>query len=81
MNVKVRLFASTKDLAGFSERNVSLPEAATTDDVWSYLEEQNNRFRAWRPSLRFAVNEEYVPGSTSLKEGDEVSVIPPVSGG
>ena len=81
MIVKLRLFASAKELAGFSERDIPLTEAATTEDIWSYLIHQRDGFRAWRPSIRFAVNCEYVTGSVPLKDGDEVAVIPPVSGG
>ena len=81
MNVKIRLFASTRDLGGFSERTVTFPAHATLEHVWQYLLGLNSSFEAWRPSLRFAVNEEYVPVTVHLKDGDEVSVIPPVSGG
>lgn len=81
MNVKIRLFASARDLGGFSVRTLALPADATMEHVWRYLFEINSGFRAWRTSLRFAVNEEYITETVKLKDGDEVSVIPPVSGG
>lgn len=81
MNVKIRLFASARDLGGFSVRTLALPANATMEHVWKYLFDIDSGFHAWRGSLRFAVNEEYVTGTVNLKDGDEVSVIPPVSGG
>ncbi len=81
MTVKLRLFASVRELAGFSEKALHLTEPATTEDVWSFLVGQHDGFRLWRPSIRFAVNAAYVNGPTELKEGDEVTIIPPVSGG
>ncbi|MDP9491045.1 MAG: molybdenum cofactor biosynthesis protein MoaE [Actinomycetota bacterium] len=73
MSVKVRVFAGLRERAGWSEREV---EAATVADVWDQLglgEEPT--------SLLYAVNQEYADRSTPLSDGDEVALIPPVSGG
>jgi molybdopterin synthase catalytic subunit len=73
VRVRVRLFAGLRERAGWSEREV---EAATVADVWGELglgEEP--------AGLLYAVNQEYAERSTPLADGDEVAVIPPVSGG
>jgi MoaE-MoaD fusion protein len=73
VTVRVRLFAGLRERAGWSEREV---EAATVADVWDLLglgEEPEG--------LLYAVNQEYADRSTALSDGDEVAVIPPVSGG
>ena len=73
MTVHVRLFAGLRERAGWSEREV---EAATVADVWPRLELGEEP-----AGLLYAVNREYADRSTPLSDGDEVAVIPPVSGG
>jgi molybdopterin synthase catalytic subunit/molybdopterin converting factor small subunit len=73
MSVTVRLFAGLRERAGWSEREV---EAATIADVWDLLELGKEP-----EGLLYAVNQEYADRSTALADGDEVAVIPPVSGG
>ncbi|HEU6446714.1 MAG TPA: molybdenum cofactor biosynthesis protein MoaE [Gaiellaceae bacterium] len=73
MSVRVRLFAGLRERAGWSEREV---EAGTVGEVWAELglgEEPGG--------LLYAVNQEYADRSTPLSDGDEVALIPPVSGG
>src|SRR3954451_20806871 len=73
MPVTVRLFAGLRERAGWSRREV---DAATGADVWPALElgdEPNG--------LLYAVNKEYAQRDRALADGDEVALIPPVSGG
>ena len=73
MRVTVRLFAGLRERAGWGEREL---EAASVGDVWPQLglgEEP--------AGLLYAVNQEYADRSAALSEGDEVAIIPPVSGG
>jgi len=81
MKVRLKLFSIAKDIAGFSEETIDLMSPANADDVLEYLTRKDTRFTAWRDSIRLAVNQQYVPKSHSLNDGDEVAVIPPVSGG
>ncbi|MGB2868811.1 MAG: MoaD/ThiS family protein [Bacteroidota bacterium] len=81
MKVTVKLFSLAKDLAGFDEREFELTQPGVAADVVQRLIRENSRFLEWKNSLRLAVNCEYVNGDHLLKEGDEVAVIPPVSGG
>jgi MoaE-MoaD fusion protein len=71
--ISVRLFAGLRERAGWSQREV---EAATVADVWPALGLGDE------PSgLLYAVNKEYAPRERTLADGDEVALIPPVSGG
>jgi MoaE-MoaD fusion protein len=73
MHVTVKLFAGLRERAGWSERKV---DAAKVSDVWAALDLGDE------PSgLLYAVNKEYAERDQPLGEGDEVAVIPPVSGG
>ncbi|HKF14012.1 MAG TPA: molybdenum cofactor biosynthesis protein MoaE [Gaiellaceae bacterium] len=73
MTVYVRLFAGLRERAGWSEREV---DAASVEDVWPALELGEEP-----AGLLYAVNQEYAEKDRALSDGDEVAVIPPVSGG
>jgi len=76
MHVSVRLFAALREQAGVRERRIEIPEGATVGDVWSTLELGDE------PSgLLYALNREYVERGAALTDGDELALIPPVSGG
>ena len=81
MTITLKLFSLAKDLAGFDERPLKLDEGVRADAVLQYLAQLHPSFSQWKSSLRLAVNYEYVPPDHPLREGDEVAVIPPVSGG
>jgi MoaE-MoaD fusion protein len=76
VKVTVRLFAGLRERAGSGEREVDLQERARVRDVWGAL-----GLGQEPPGLLYAVNQEYVARDRRLEEGDEVAVIPPVSGG
>jgi molybdopterin synthase catalytic subunit len=71
--VTVRLFAGLRERAGWSQREV---DAATVADVWRTLELGDEP-----AGLLYAVNKEYATPERALADGDEVALIPPVSGG
>jgi molybdopterin synthase catalytic subunit len=73
VTVTVRLFAGLREQAGWSRREV---EAATVADVWRALS-----LGTEPPGLLYAVNKAYAKPDHALADGDEVAVIPPVSGG
>ena len=76
MEVVIRLFAGLREQAGTGERTVELPEGACVTDVWDALE-----LGGQPRGLLFAVNRSYAPADAVLADGDEVALIPPVSGG
>ena len=76
MEVTVRLFAMLRERAGASELTLELPDGARVADALSELGE----IAAGLP-LVMAVNREYAPEDQVLGAGDELALIPPVSGG
>ena len=74
MPVKVRLFAGLRERAGWSERE--LDGVGRVADVWPALD-----LGTEPDGLLYAVNKEYANKERALADGDEVAVIPPVSGG
>ena len=76
MRISVRLFAGLREQAGIRERSLEVPNGATVADVWPLLD-----LGAEPAGLLYAVNRAYAEHNTVLGEGDEVALIPPVSGG
>ena len=72
----MRLFAGLRELAGARAVEIDLPEGATAGDVWPALDLGDEP-----PGLLIAVNRSYAPRESALAAGDEVALIPPVSGG
>jgi molybdopterin converting factor subunit 1 len=81
MIVRALFFASYRDLAGTDELDVELPGGARVADLVSRLRASGNGWDALPASPAVAVNMDYAPLSTALREGDEVAFIPPVAGG
>jgi MoaE-MoaD fusion protein len=81
MRIRVRLFAIQRELAGTREVGLDVPQDATVDDAWEALVAQYPALGPGRDFVRFARNGAYADGTTTLQEGDEVAMIPPVSGG
>ena len=81
VRVRVRLFAIQRELAGTRELELDLPDGATVDDAWAAVVERHPVLAPGRPSVRFAVNGEYVSADAPVAGGDELAFIPPVSGG
>lgn len=79
ISVHVRLFASYREAAGVSQLETSLIEGASVSDLVDLLSERLPALRATRGLI--AVNHEYVSSDAVLQHGDEVALIPPVSGG
>jgi molybdopterin synthase catalytic subunit len=81
VKIRVRLFAAVKDIVGQREVVLDVPEGTTAAGMLDRFAGDYPRLRGLIPSLLFAVNREYVQGTQVLAEGDEVALIPPVSGG
>jgi molybdopterin synthase catalytic subunit len=76
VQVSIRLFAGLRERAGTGSRGLELDDGATLADVWPALDLGDE------PSgLLYAVNKRYANVETELADGDEVALIPPVSGG
>jgi molybdopterin synthase catalytic subunit/molybdopterin converting factor small subunit len=76
VHVSIRLFAGLRERAGTGARELELADGARVGDVWSALDLGNEP-----PGLLYAINKTYADAQSALSEGDEVALIPPVSGG
>ncbi len=81
MQVRVLFFGVLKDLAGKAMDSISLPENATLGDVLRHYEQAIPQLKDSASSLAMSVNQEYAGPATRLSPGDEVALLPPVSGG
>ena len=81
MRVAVKLFAILRDKAGTASIPLELAEGATVVEAVGMLAGLYEGVKPFLARSAYAVNREYVPAATALKDGDELAIIPPVSGG
>jgi molybdopterin converting factor subunit 1 len=79
--IKVLLFGAAADRAGTRETELPVDEGVTLAEIWTLLAGRHPDLAPMRDTLAFAVNGEYARGDASVSPGDEVAVLPPVSGG
>jgi MoaE-MoaD fusion protein len=81
MLVRILFFGILKDLAGQGGESLDLPDNATLGDVLSHYQARIPRLKEWSSSIAMSVNQEYAGPETKLSQGDEIALLPPVSGG
>jgi len=81
IHVRVRLFAMQRELAGARQVDLDLEPGSTIEAAWEALVARHPVLAPGRPAVRFARNGDYAPADHPLSDGDEVAMIPPVSGG
>jgi molybdopterin synthase catalytic subunit len=81
MKINVLLFGVLREIAGRSSETVELEEGARVRDVLAYYSRTVPRFEPMIPALAISVAQEYARPDRALREGDEVGLLPPVSGG
>src|SRR5258708_3167631 len=81
MQVRVLFFGVLKDVAGRGSDILTLPEEATAGDVIEHYETQLSSLKGNLSSIAVSVNQEYAGLDAKLHSGDEVALLPPVSGG
>lgn len=82
--VVVLYFAKSSELAGVRSENLTLPQEITTKELWEKIAALHPRLCAIKDHVLLAVRQEYVTigdDVITLRTGDEVAVIPPISGG
>lgn len=81
MKVTVLYFASCRDIAGTSDETLELEEGSKARDLLDALIRAHPGLKGIEPNLAISVNQEYSDREAPLSDGDEVALIPPVSGG
>lgn len=81
MIVHLRFFASLRERLKMRAAERTLADGATVAELWNALCRERPDLEPLSASITFAVNREYVDRAHRLADGDEVALIPPVSGG
>lgn len=81
MKVQVLFFGIIKDFIGREREILDLPDGAELREVLEHYATEIPKVREIAPSLAISLNREYASGAVALKDGDEVALLPPVSGG
>ncbi|HYK86465.1 MAG TPA: molybdopterin converting factor subunit 1 [Ktedonobacteraceae bacterium] len=81
MKIRIRYFASFREITEQNEETLTLPEGATISAVRAQLLARYPRLQPIMERSVCAVNRGYVPAETALHDGDEVVFIPPMGGG
>ena len=81
ITVTVKLFAAYQEAYGVEEIQQHFPPQTPVQAVLDHIISEHPQLEQWREITRFGVNLNFVPPETILQDGDEVVLIPPVSGG
>jgi len=81
IKITVKLFAIYQEVYGVPEITLQLPAETTVSQVLEMMIKEHPKLEKWRELTRFGINLEFNSPETRLKDGDEVALIPPVSGG
>ncbi len=81
IKIKVKLFAIYQEAFETSELDLMMSTETTVGDVLQSLIEEKPYLAKWQDVTRFGVNLQFVESDTILQDGDEIVLIPPVSGG
>jgi molybdopterin synthase catalytic subunit len=81
MQIRVQFYSYFRDLTGCAETTVEAPADATLGALHDQLMARFPKLAAMKKSTLLAVGVDYQPRDHVLKEGDEISLFPPVSGG
>jgi len=81
VRVRVKLFATYREIVGRGELTWSAPDGMTVAGLVDALLAKYPGLAAHRGTMMFAVNRAFAPSDVVLRDGDEVALLPPVSGG
>lgn len=81
MQVRVLFFGVLKDVIGKERDTLTLEESSTLHTVIDHYQKKVRQFKELIPSLAMSVNQEYASPNVKLHDGDEIALLPPVSGG
>lgn len=81
MQIVIRSFGSYRDAIRVRCIAVDVPQGYTPDQVWGTLLYTHPALRSLPRPFAFAVNDEYVASDAAMRDGDELVLVPPLSGG
>ena len=81
MRVRILFFGRLKDIVGKAEDSADLPEGARVEDAFAHYRSAHPALGGLRASVAASVNQELAGWTATLRSGDEVAFLPPVSGG
>ena len=82
MKIEAQFFSRLRDLAGgVNRRELDLPAGATVGDALARVFAEYPAMKAWDASLLLAVGLDFAPRDRELRDGESLSVMPPVQGG
>lgn len=81
ITITLKLFAVYQETLGVPEKSLTLPVGTTVGEVRDRLICEQPTLAQWKEVTRFGVNLQFVDANAVLKDGDELVLIPPVSGG
>jgi molybdopterin synthase catalytic subunit len=81
MRVIIKLFALLREKVGTDTLPLDVPAGATMQQIATVLQQQQPVLAPYLSNVRFSLHMDFVDAETSATEGDEVGLIPPVSGG
>jgi len=81
IHVTVKLFAIFQEVFDTDEMQIKLESGTSVSQIFDRLVSLKPNLEQWRSHTRYAVNRSFTEPQTILKNGDEVALIPPVSGG
>jgi molybdopterin converting factor subunit 1 len=81
ITIKVKLFATLRQQAGWAEKSVDAPVGSTLGDLMALLMDGTPQLKLTGRATYAAVNQAYAKSERVLVDGDEVAIFPPVSGG
>ncbi len=81
IRIGVKFFGPLRDIVGVDETQMSVASPCTGEAAFEQLSAKHPAIKAWRSTVKVAVNLEYVEFHRVLHDGDELCFIPPVSGG
>jgi len=81
MPIKIKFYAVCRDLTNADECQIEISGKISKDELWKKLIKLYPSLEKIAKSTAIAVNNMYISGDLDLKEGDKISLIPPVSGG
>jgi molybdopterin converting factor subunit 1 len=81
ITVKIKLFAIYQEIYKQEEIILNIPEKSQVKDILKIIIQEKPSLKNWENITKLAVNLEFVSPEFQVKNGDEIALIPPVSGG